>query len=140
MAEDNVGEVLREGDDGDTRDFAWPKSAQIGSLRPMDGKRSGGKALGRADAGYDGELGGLDRFRNNPSKRAQYSFVASEFERRGLVARPFEPAITFRALMILPPHRGRSRLLEDLLKILEVERDSLQQACEARFGRAAVQA
>ena len=66
------------------------------------------------------------------------SFVASEFETRGLVARPFEPAIAFRALLILPPHRGRSQLLEDLVKILEVERDGLQHACESRFGTVAV--
>ena len=62
------------------------------------------------------------------------SFVASQFETQGLIARPFEPPIAFRALMILPPHRGRSRLLEDLLSTLMVERDNLERACETRFG------
>ena len=64
------------------------------------------------------------------------AFVSSEFESRGLVARAFEPAIAFRALIIQPPHRARSRLLDDLLKILYTERDELQKACEIRFGSA----
>lgn len=52
----------------------------------MDGKRSRRKALGCADAGYDGELGRFNRIWNNPSKRAQYSFVASEFSQRATVS------------------------------------------------------
>ncbi|OYY68187.1 MAG: LysR family transcriptional regulator [Sphingomonadales bacterium 28-55-16] len=62
------------------------------------------------------------------------AFVASEFENRGLMARTFEPSIAFRALVIQPPQRARSRLLDDLLKILDAERDTLQKACETRFG------
>jgi len=52
----------------------------------MDGKRSRRKAFCRSDAGYDGELGRFNRVRNNPSKRAQYSFVASEFSQRPTVS------------------------------------------------------
>ncbi|MFD1767271.1 LysR substrate-binding domain-containing protein [Sphingorhabdus buctiana] len=63
------------------------------------------------------------------------AFVASEFENRGLIARAFEPSITFRALLIQPPQRARSRQLDDLLHILLKERDALALACESRFGK-----
>lgn len=62
------------------------------------------------------------------------AFVASDFESQGLVARAFEPAIAFRALLIQPPHRARSRLINDLLAILHAERDAMSKACETRFG------
>jgi len=63
------------------------------------------------------------------------TYVSDRFEPLGLVARPFEPAIAFRSLMILPPHRARSRLVDELLVFLQTERDLLDAACERRFGR-----
>lgn len=62
------------------------------------------------------------------------AFVSSEFEASGLVARKFEPAICFRTLLILPPQRSRSRLLDDLIVILKRERDEVARICEDRFG------
>ena len=63
------------------------------------------------------------------------TFVSDHFESLGLIAKPFEPAIAFRSLMILPPHRARSRLVDELLGFLDRERDALSRACESRFGR-----
>lgn len=63
------------------------------------------------------------------------TYVSDRFEPLGLLARPFEPAIAFRSLMILPPHRARSRLVDELLVFLQSERDLLDAACEQRFGR-----
>lgn len=63
------------------------------------------------------------------------TYVSDRFESAGLVARPFEPAIAFRSLMILPPHRARSRLVDELVTVLGGERDRLEAACAARFGR-----
>jgi DNA-binding transcriptional LysR family regulator len=63
------------------------------------------------------------------------TYVSDRFETLGLVARPFEPAIAFRSLMILPPHRARSRLVDELVAVLGEERDLLEAACAARFGR-----
>jgi len=63
------------------------------------------------------------------------TYVSDRFEPLGLVAKPFEPAIAFRSLMILPPHRARSRLVDELVSLLEHDRDELSRACEARFGR-----
>lgn len=63
------------------------------------------------------------------------TYVSDRFEPLGLAARPFEPAIAFRSLMILPPHRARSRLVDELVGFLEADRDALAQACESRFGR-----
>jgi DNA-binding transcriptional LysR family regulator len=42
-------------------------------------------------------------------------YAAGDFEARGLVARPFAPAITFRSLLLLPAGRGRSRFVEELV-------------------------
>lgn len=64
------------------------------------------------------------------------AYLSGDYEARGLVARTFEPAIPFRALMILPPHRARSRLVDELVQVLERERDQLSKACEDRFGPA----
>jgi DNA-binding transcriptional LysR family regulator len=63
------------------------------------------------------------------------TYVSDRFEALGLRAMPFEPAIAFRSLMILPPHRARSRLVDELVGLLERERDDLARACERRFGR-----
>jgi DNA-binding transcriptional LysR family regulator len=64
------------------------------------------------------------------------TYLSGGYERQGLVAKPFEPAIPFRSLMVLPPHRARSRLVDELIAILELERDLMAKACEARFGPA----
>lgn len=42
------------------------------------------------------------------------AFAAGEYAARGLLARPLAPAVAFRALLLLPPGRGRSRLVEEL--------------------------
>lgn len=42
------------------------------------------------------------------------AYATGSFEARGLVARPFAPAITFRAMLLLPAGRGRSRFVEEL--------------------------
>lgn len=41
--------------------------------------------------------------------------TAELFERRGLVMRPFEPELHFRTLLILPPHRPVSRIVEEFI-------------------------
>lgn len=64
------------------------------------------------------------------------SYLSGRYEATGLVARAFEPAIPFRSLMILPPHRARSRLVDELVTLLGQERDLMEEACAARFGRA----
>lgn len=46
--------------------------------------------------------------------------TANPYLGRGLVLRPFEPALHFRTLLILPPHRPPSRNVEDF--IVELER------------------
>ncbi len=43
---------------------------------------------------------------------------ASGFEKRGLVVRPFEPALTFKALVVLHPTRIRSALADRFLNCL----------------------
>lgn len=63
------------------------------------------------------------------------TYLSDRFEALGLIARPFEPPIAFRSLLILPPHRARSRLVDELVALLEQERDQLSAACAARFGR-----
>lgn len=62
------------------------------------------------------------------------AFTSGGYEEAGLVARPFEPAIAFRSLLILPPHRARSRLVDELVALLEAERDLMSGACADRFG------
>ena len=63
------------------------------------------------------------------------SYLSGRYEAAGLMARRFEPAIPFRALMILPPHRARSRLIDELVDFLMRERDIMEAACAERFGR-----
>jgi len=62
------------------------------------------------------------------------TYVSDRFAADELIAKPFDPTIKFRALMILPPHRARSRVVDELVEVLELERDGLAAACEARFG------
>jgi DNA-binding transcriptional LysR family regulator len=64
------------------------------------------------------------------------TYLSGRYEEGGLVARPFEPAVPFRSLMILPPQRARSRLVDDLVHVLKRERDVMEVACANRFGRA----
>jgi len=47
-----------------------------------------------------------------------HSFIAGAYAERGLVARPFEPAILFRALLVFPPQRPRSRVTNDFVDVL----------------------
>jgi len=61
------------------------------------------------------------------------TYVSDRFEPHELTAKPFEPAIAFRSLLILPPHRARSRLIDELVGFLEDERDRLAAVCQARF-------
>nr|WP_295113747.1 LysR substrate-binding domain-containing protein [uncultured Caulobacter sp.] len=62
------------------------------------------------------------------------AYLSGGYETAGLTARPFFPAIPFRSLLILPPHRARSRLLDELIAALEAERDLMSRACAAQFG------
>ena len=62
------------------------------------------------------------------------TFLSGGYEARGLIARPFDPAIPFRSLMVLPPNRARSRLVDELVSLLNRERDILAKACQDRFG------
>lgn len=66
------------------------------------------------------------------------TYVSDRFEPHELVAKPFEPAIAFRSLLILPPHRARSRLVDELVDFLELERDLLAAACRSRFDPSVV--
>lgn len=45
--------------------------------------------------------------------------TAEPFLGKGLILRPFEPAVHFRTLLILPPHRPPSRILQDFIAELE---------------------
>ncbi|UYV36795.1 LysR substrate-binding domain-containing protein [Rhodobacteraceae bacterium D3-12] len=45
--------------------------------------------------------------------------TAEPFEGHGLALRPFEPPLHFRTLLILPPHRPPSRIVEDFIDGLE---------------------
>lgn len=62
------------------------------------------------------------------------TFVSGDYTAQGLVARPYRPRIAFRSLMILPPHRARSRLIDELVALLARERDQLLSSCTAQFG------
>lgn len=62
------------------------------------------------------------------------TFVSGDYTAQGLVARPYRPRIAFRSLMILPPHRARSRLIDELVALLARERDQLLSSCAAQFG------
>ena len=50
-------------------------------------------------------------------------FTAADFAERGVVVRPFRPAIFFNTALLYPAHRPRSRLTEDFVTLLK---DSLQ--------------
>lgn len=62
------------------------------------------------------------------------TFLSGNYGLHGLVARPFLPAIAFRSLMILPPHRARSKLVDELVTLLCRERDTLLAECTTQFG------
>lgn len=62
------------------------------------------------------------------------TFISGDYAAQGLVARPYRPSISFRSLMIMPPHRARSRLVDELVTILSRERDQLLLACTQQFG------
>lgn len=49
------------------------------------------------------------------------AFAAGGFAERGLVARPFRPAIEFKALLLLPPQRARSALVDEFVAELRKE-------------------
>ncbi len=52
-----------------------------------------------------------------------FAYAAGGFDKLGLVARPFEPEIQFRSLLVLPPQRARSRLVDEFISIAGVQRD-----------------
>lgn len=62
------------------------------------------------------------------------AYVTGGFEDLGLIARPFVPAVAFRTLLILPPHRARSKVVDELIVLLEHERDLLEKRCQQAFG------
>lgn len=62
------------------------------------------------------------------------SYLLGGFEAQGLAARPFDPAIPFRTLMVLPPHRARSRLADEFIDLLQRTRDTVAEDCRQRFG------
>jgi DNA-binding transcriptional LysR family regulator len=49
--------------------------------------------------------------------------TSAGFIERGLVLKPFQPAIRFRTLMIFPPDRQRSRLIRDCVQCFEHARE-----------------
>lgn len=46
--------------------------------------------------------------------------TAEPFDGHGLALKPFEPELEFRTLLILPPHRPPSRIVEDFITALEL--------------------
>jgi DNA-binding transcriptional LysR family regulator len=57
------------------------------------------------------------------------AFVAGNYAALGLVARPYRPHVAFRSLMILPPHRPRSQIVDEFIALLADERDILVKRC-----------
>lgn len=53
------------------------------------------------------------------------TYVSANYAALGLAARPFEPAISFQSLMILPPQRARSQTVRDFIAIMERHRDEV---------------
>ncbi len=51
--------------------------------------------------------------------------TAAGFVERGLVLKPFRPAIRFRTLMIFPPDRQKSRLIQDCVECFEYAREGV---------------
>jgi DNA-binding transcriptional LysR family regulator len=49
--------------------------------------------------------------------------TAAGFVERGLVLKPFQPAIRFRTLVVFPPDRQKSRLIQDCVECFEYARD-----------------
>lgn len=45
------------------------------------------------------------------------SYASGNFDAHGLTARPFTPSIPFRSLLILPPQRARSLLVEEFIRL-----------------------
>ena len=65
------------------------------------------------------------------------TYISGDYAPKGLVARPFAPDTPFRSLLIMPPHRARSRLIDELVAVLGAEGARLSAACNAQFGHAA---
>ncbi|WP_262267393.1 LysR substrate-binding domain-containing protein [Microvirga yunnanensis] len=59
------------------------------------------------------------------------TFLSEGYAQRGLVARPFEPPVWFKTILILPPQRVRSRLVDELIVEMNQYREKL-------LGRAGV--
>jgi DNA-binding transcriptional LysR family regulator len=57
------------------------------------------------------------------------TFVSGGYADLGLVARPYVPYIAFRSLMIFPPHRARSRIVDEFVALLADERNILLERC-----------
>lgn len=62
------------------------------------------------------------------------SYVSGAYDRLGLIARPFSPAIRFRTLLALPPQRARSRLVDELIAELKDQRDAVLAEHRRRFA------
>jgi DNA-binding transcriptional LysR family regulator len=58
------------------------------------------------------------------------TFVTEDYASRGLVARPFEPAVSFRTIAILPPQRARSKLVDEFIGEMEQLREQLLRSSE----------
>jgi hypothetical protein len=54
-----------------------------------------------------------------------FAYAAGSFDKVGLVARAFVPKILFRTLLVLPPQRARSRLVDDFLGLAGAHRDGV---------------
>jgi DNA-binding transcriptional LysR family regulator len=61
------------------------------------------------------------------------SYVSGKYEQLGLIARPLVPLIRFTTLLTLPPQRARSRLVDEFIARLQLERDGILQECRSRF-------
>ena len=62
------------------------------------------------------------------------SYLSDDFANLGIIAKPFEPHIAFRQLLVFPPDRPRSKILDDFVELLDAERDRLLAACSHEFG------
>lgn len=62
------------------------------------------------------------------------TYVSGNYAAQGLVARPYHPHVVFRSLMIFPPGRARSRILDEFVALLQSERDHLLERCAAETG------
>lgn len=57
------------------------------------------------------------------------AYVSGKYAALGLVARPYLPRVAFRSLMVLPPQRPRSRIVDEFVALLAQERDALLPQC-----------